>query len=180
MTDSADLSDFILPAIIEKASDFSPKAARERFERASRALAWQAFWLSVFEYLERFSDCVEGVSFAKGYSDAEGSMRPVPLPGAPSARWEKALASSSGTFSKARGKLSVGSKHSRPSWQSALAHLGPDRTARLADRDEILLRALGPQIGGLRKASLEAGALRESLAGQAFEALAGRPRRRGL
>lgn len=179
MTDSADLSDFILPAIIEKASDFSPKAARERFERASRALAWQAFWLSVFEYLERFSDCVEGVSFAKGYSDAEGSMAPVPLPGADPARFEKARGASASAFSKARGKLLTGSKR-RPSHLSAAGHLGADAVARLADRETILLKALGPELGMLRKASLEAGALREALAGQAFEALAGRPRRRGL
>lgn len=178
MSDNAALSDFILPAIIESSDEFNARAARAAFDRACRTLSWQAFWLAVFEYLEKHSAAIESVEFNKaGYCLAEKSMTPIPRADADPKLLDKAITASSKAFSKARGKFQAKNPFRA---SSAAAHAGPSARASLSDREAILERALGPDVYRMRLASLEKGALQDALSAEVFGAISGSRRRQAL
>lgn len=177
-SESAALSDFILPAIIESSEAFNARAARASFERACRSLAWQAYWLAVFEYLEKHQAAIEAVEFPKeNYPSADQSMIPVPRSGADPKLLDKALSAAPKAFSRARGKFMAKSPFRV---YEAREHAGASRMATLAERESIFSRALGPDVYRLRLASLEQGALEAAISAEAFVALSGRRARRGV
>lgn len=153
-----ELSDFIQPLIIEKSEDFKPRAAKALFERTCQMLSYQAFWLSIFEYLEKHKDAVSSVKFKidNKWQRGEGvadSMKPVVRDGADPVKIAKALSASLGAFSKTRGKIPKLDIYdlSRMATQCLPAH----GLATLEDRETIMKKALGGELYGLRLSSIE-------------------------
>lgn len=179
-----DLSDFIQPVIIEKSEDFNPRQAKARFENMCKILSMQAFWLCIFEYLEKHKAVISGVKFTSGsYSEGvTGMMEAVPIEGADAKKTAAALNASKAVFSKARGKIARLDSYRLGSIASqALANGGPlghGRLATLADKETTLRRALGETLHGLRMSIIESKELDAATSASVASALAGRPARR--
>lgn len=179
-----DLSDFIQPLIIEKAEDFNPRQAKARFENMCKMLSMQAFWLCIFEYLEKHQAVISGVKFTQGSysSGVTGMMEAVPIEGADEKKTAAALNASKAVFSKARGKIArLDTYLLRSIASQALANGGalePGRLATLGNKQETLRRALGDDLHGLRMSIIESKELDAATSASVASALAGRPARR--
>lgn len=173
-----DLSDFIQPVIIEKSEDFNPRQAKARFENMCKMLSMQAFWLCIFEYLEKHQAVISGVKFTMGSysSGVTGMMEAVPLEGADEKKTAVALNASKAVFSKARGKIARLDTYLLRSIASQA--LKPGRLATLGNKQETLRRALGDDLHGLRMSIIESKELDAATSASVASALAGRPARR--
>lgn len=169
MSEPINFADFVLPVIIERADDYNPRAAKAKFERLAFMLAKQAFWLQIFEILEKRSDDVEAVSFTQS-NEADKMMLMVAKPGAN----ETKVSGAHKALSKARGKFGSGN------WSAMRHHIASvvpkNGSVTLADRETVLHRALGEDLYGLRKSTLESQELDAELNAAAISALSGRPR----
>lgn len=174
-----DLSDFIQPLIIENSEDFKPREAKARFERMCQMLAGQAFWLSLFEYLEKHQAAISAVQFKAEFSRFIGvadMMIPVPIEGADPKAIERAIKASAGAFSKTRGKITGMTA-------SDLAGvirrcLPADGLATLDRKEQILKNALGGELYGLRLSFVESKELDSITSASMASALTGRPKPR--
>jgi hypothetical protein len=176
-----DLSDFIQPLIIEKAEDFKPRAAKALFERTCHMLSQQAFWLSIFEYLQKHKDSVEGVQFLtdqdkwERHQGVADCMTPVARLGANPDLLAKAHSASTGAFSKARGKIPKLDIYSLK--HLATQCLPASGIATLEMREHIMQRALGADLYGLRLATIESKELDSTTSQSVAAALSGRKNR---
>ena len=172
-----DLSDFVQPLVLEKADEFNLRQAKARFERVCSILGVQAFWLSVFEYLQKHDQAVKAVRFAlennRYHVGVAEMMEPVMIEGAPAAQIEKARKAFDGAMSKARGKI----RHCDGSQLRSLARSLPaNLCATLAGREEVLAKALGPDLYGLRTSRVESRELESSIAENFAAVLSGKSR----
>lgn len=173
-----DLSDFIQPLIIEKSEDFKPRDAKARFVRICDMLSKQAFWLGVFEFIAKHEDAIDGIEFdlASPYSRKDNSVSAgmwiIPKPGADPKKIAKAQVASVGAFSKIRGKIPQLSSYSLAA--IARAALPGSGIARLAEKEAIFARALGPDLYSLRMSCIESKELDQLLSANVSAALSGR------
>lgn len=169
MSEPIRFEDFILPVIISSADDYNPRATKAKFERLTFMLAKQAFWLQIFEILDKRQAYVEAIEFTNAY-DVANMMRVVGKPGADPVK----ISGAHKALSKARGKFSAGDKHTMVRHIRSVA--GDTGIVRLADQESVMHRALGEELYGLRKSSIESSELSSELSSAAIEALSGRPR----
>jgi hypothetical protein len=177
-----DFSDFVQPLILEKAEEFNPRQAKARFERVCALLGEQAFWLVVFEYLEKHQESVSGMRFVlenqhQRHFSVVDSMLPVLVEGAAQAKAEKALKAFPGAMSKARGKIRNCDRFKIAELSKATPANG---LATLSGREQILAKALGPDLYGLRLSRMESKELDSVTRDQFAAALSGRPARSRL
>lgn len=167
--DAIRFEDFILPLIISSADDYKPRQVKEKFERLSFLLAKQAFWLQIFEMLKKRESYVEAIEF----SDSREAAKMMIVVGKPGADPVK-ISGAHKELSKARGKFGAGN------WSLMQRHIhqviGGSALVRLADQERIMHRALGEDLYGLRKSSLECEELSSTISDAAIGALSGRPR----
>ena len=175
-----DLSDFIQPLVIEKSEDFKPREAKVRFEKMCQILSRQAFWLSLFEYLEKHKDSVSGVKFDMEYqyiSDGVAEMmEPVAIAEADAKKFEKAVKAAVGAFSKARGKISSLGVYGLA--RMARETLPSDGIATLERKEQIFKNALGAELYGLRLSIFEHRELDSVISNSMAQALGGRSKPR--
>lgn len=173
-----DLSDFIQPLIIEKSEDFNPRRAKERFQNMCDLLSMQAFWLCVFEFLEKHKAAISGVEFKDGSrrDGVTGMMQAIPRAGADQKKLAAALAASTAAFSKARGKIARLDTYKLSN--IAEEALGTGKIAMLENKEEAMRRALGPDLHGLRMSIIESKELDAATSASVASALSGRPARR--
>lgn len=169
MSDPIRFEDFILPLIINSADDYKPRQVKEKFERLAFLLAKQAFWLQIFELLKKRESYVEAIEFTRAHY-AASMMKVIAKPGADPVK----ISGAHKELSKARGKFGSGN------WHSMVRHIhdvtGANGMVRLADQETILHRALGEDLYGLRKSSIESEELSLEMSDAAIGALSGRAR----
>lgn len=171
------LSDFIQPLIIKKSEDFKPREAKAVFARTCQILSLQAFWLSIFEYLEKHTETVLAVQFhvdhqRRGSRKIADTMAAMARDGADPSALLKAISASAVAFSKARGKipdLTIASLS-----QLSMQCLPANGLATLDGREQIMKQALGGELYRLRLSSLESKELDESTSQSMAAALSGR------
>ena len=166
-----DFQDFILPVIIEQSGEYNPRKAKEQFNQISRLLACQAFWLDLFETLEKNKKHISGIKFVGNYfQGAEKWMVPVAAPGADPDK----LAAIQRRFSKARGKFGNTSSGQR-NMVAAVESAGlTARTLTLDQKEKVLKNSLGEAFYGLRLSSIEKKDIDQATGAALVQALAGK------
>lgn len=168
---SINLEDFILPVVIEKSSDYNRSEVKQTFERLCFILAKQAFWLELFELLDKRSAYVEAIDFNMQNWRVDEFMTIVAKEGAPEAKVNTAHRA----LSKARGKFGTSNMHQM---RMHISTVFPQKgQLRLADKEKILEKALGSDLYGLRLATVESKMLSEEvqkISAAAMQALSGK------
>ena len=161
-----------------KSEDFKPREAKARFEKMCVMLSQQAFWLSIFEFLEKYKEALSGVQFGLDHrvDGVADLMIAVPRVGADAKKVEKAIKASTSAFSKSRGKI-----QSLSAWdliRIAKLVLPGDALATLERREQIFKKALGGELYGLRLSIIEAKELDSVVCDSISHALGARPKTR--
>lgn len=146
---------FSLPLAIGSGSDYDAKKTRALYESVALDLAKQAFWLEIFELLERRPE-IAGVKFTHERK-ADRIALAIGRDGTPGAK----VLGAQKALSKARGKFS-GSQadQMRDHLRRATAK---NELITLDKKEQTLLKAWGPALYAARLAALESVALEGAL-----------------